>query len=412
MLRLIGDAHLMLRSVYQCLRALREAWQLPAAAKRMRRNDKHGLPARDPGIEAVLKESIAWLGRAQECSASRDGGVARDYSLIKGWNTSYPETTGYIVDTLIDYGKRTNDTLILARATRMLNWLTSIQLDSGAFQGGRIDSTPVVPVTFNTGQILLGLAAGVRAFNAYHEPMQRAADWLANTQDDDGCWRRFPTPFAAPGEKAYETHVAWGLMEAARLQPERAWGERALKNVRWALAKQRDNGWIDDCCLSDPTRPLTHTLGYALRGIVEAYRFSGKKDFLAAACCTADGLLTTMDEQGRLPGRLDASWQPAADWVCLTGSAQIAHSWLLLYRETGEEHYRNAAFAANRYVRRTVQVEGPDETRGGVKGSFPVNGDYGSYEYLNWAVKFCIDSNLLEQDIREQTHEAGRTAAG
>ena len=39
------------------------------------------------------------------------------------------------------------------------------------------------------------------------------------------------------------------------------------------------------------------------------------------------------------------------------------------------------------------------ETRGGVKGAFPVDGAYGEYEYLNWAAKFCIDANLLEAEL-------------
>ena len=104
------------------------------------------------------------------------------------------------------------------RARRMLDWLVSIQLPEGGFQGGTIDHAPVVPVTFNTGQVLLGLAAGVEEFGeAYIEPMRRAADWLVATQDRDGCWRRHPSPFAAPGEKTYETHVAWGLLEADRV---------------------------------------------------------------------------------------------------------------------------------------------------------------------------------------------------
>ena len=33
---------------------------------------------------------------------------------------------------------------------------------------------------------------------------------------------------------------------------------------------------------------------------------------------------------------------------------------------------------------------------GGVKGSFPVDGGYGTYEYLNWAAKFTIDANVKE----------------
>ena len=96
----------------------------------------------------------------------------------------------------------------------MADWLVSIQLPEGAFQGGRIDSRPVVPVTFNTGQVLLGLAAAHGHFGGYAEPLQRAADWLVRTQDSDGCWRLFPSPFALSGEKVYETHVAWALLEA------------------------------------------------------------------------------------------------------------------------------------------------------------------------------------------------------
>ena len=67
-------------------------------------------------------------------------------------------------------------------------------------------------MTFNTGQILLGLAAGVAEFgDQYRESMEQAAQWLVDTQDPDGCWRKHSTPFAKAGEKAYETHVSWGL---------------------------------------------------------------------------------------------------------------------------------------------------------------------------------------------------------
>lgn len=374
--------------------------RLPVAAKRAWLADARGLPAHDPGPERAIDEAIAWLGRAQDNSASADGGVARHYSLIKGWGTSYPETTGYIVPTMLAHADWRGDEDTRARARRMLDWLVSIQLADGGFQGGRIDATPVVPVTFNTGQILMGLAAGVVAFGeAYRAPMRAAADWLAKSQDPDGCWRKHPTPFAEPGEKAYETHVAWGLLEAARLEPDRPYGDKALANARWALQWQKPNGWIERCCLNDPVRPLTHTLGYALRGIVEAYLFSNDEAFLAAARRTADGLLGALRDDGFLPGRLDPDWRGAVDWACLTGTVQIAHSWLLLHEATGEARYLEAARRANRYVRRTIAIDGPAEMRGGVKGSFPVRGDYGAFEYLNWPPKFFIDAQMAELRI-------------
>jgi hypothetical protein len=231
--------------------------------------------------------------------------------------------------------------------------------------------------------------------------MLRAADWLVATQDPDGCWRRHPTPFAAPGEKVYETHVAWGLLEAARIEPGRGYAEAALANIRWALKFQRENGWFDRCCLTDPAAPLTHTMGYALRGVIEGYRFSGDAALLAAARRTADGLADTLGPDGFLAGRLHSDWSPAVEWSCLTGTVQLAACWLLLYADTRARRYRDAAFAANGFVRRTISVDGPDDVRGAIKGSFPISGGYGTYQYLNWAAKFFLDSHLMECSVRE-----------
>ncbi|MFN0303240.1 MAG: prenyltransferase/squalene oxidase repeat-containing protein [Burkholderiales bacterium] len=381
-------------------RRLREFLQLPAAARDQRRRDRSGLPTFDPGNARVLDGLKGWLYRAQDESKSQDGGVARDYSLINGWATSYPETTGYIIPTLIDYGQRGGEADAMARARRMADWLVAIQLPCGGFQGGKIDSRPVVPVTFNTGQILLGLAAAEQAFGQYRAAMHRAADWLVKTQDVDGCWRKHPTPFATAGEKAYETHVAWGLFEAARIDPDRGYGEAGLANVRWALGLQSDDGWIRECSLDDVTNPLTHTIGYALRGILEAYRFSKDPTFLNAAKRTADALLGVQAAKGFLPGCLRSDWSAATSWICLTGTAQIAHCWLLMYQYTGKRLYAEAAFEGNRLVRRTVVFDGVPDVRGGVKGSFPVDGEYGRYEYLNWAAKFLADSLMLEEKVR------------
>jgi len=378
---------------------VRDQLLLPAEASAERRRDRAGLPAHDPGSGPVLSALMDWLSCAQDQSLSRDGGVARDYSLIHGWASSYPETTGYILPTFLDYAEFSGRPEMRERARRMADWLVRIQLPGGGFQGGKIDATPRVPVTFNTGQILLGLVAAETAFGGYREALHRAADWLVETQDSDGCWRKHPTPFAAPGEKEYETHVAWGLFEAARIEPQRGYGDAGLANVRWALESQAANGWFSKCCLDQPARPLTHTLAYALRGVIEAYRFSEDRPFLDAARRTADGLLSTLGSDGTLPGQMLPDWSPAVDWVCLTGTAQVAHCWLLLSQLTGEARYAQAAAKANQFVRRAVRIDGPPQVRGGVKGSFPVNGDYGKYEYLSWAAKFLADSLMLEMRL-------------
>jgi hypothetical protein len=389
-------------------RRVRDELVLPPAAKAEAGRDARTIERPDPGIAEAVEAALSWLGAAQDESASRDGGIARHYSLLSGWSASYPETSGYIVPTLLRGQPGASAAQHRERGRAVLNWLAAIQLPDGGFQGGMVGQTPVVPVTFNTGQILIGLAAGVAEFgDSYRPAMQAAADWLVRTQDADGAWRRNPTPFAAAGEKAYETHVAWGLLEAARVEPNRGYAEAAARNIRWALGKQSPNGWFADCCLTDPSRPLTHTIGYALRGVIEGYRFSGDPAFLDAATRTAHGVMSALAGNGFLPGRLRRDWSGAVRWACLTGSAQMAHCWLLLYQITGDERFHHAARKTNAYLRSRVTVDGPRESRGGVKGSFPVDGGYGAYEYLSWACKFFIDSNLLELEIGSPVGHAG-----
>jgi hypothetical protein len=358
---------------------------------------------RDISIDVAVNEAVAWLERAQDNSLSADGGVARHYGLFSGWSASYPETTGYIVPTLISEARLRGNDVLLNRTRKMLDWLVRIQMPCGAFQGSTVDNPLVIPVTFNTGQILLGLAAGTKEFGlTYRKAMLSAADWLLETQDPDGCWRKHPTPFAIPGEKTYETHVAWGLFEAARLEGGNGYGEAAMRNVYWALSQQNEAGWFENCCLTDPGNPLTHTIGYALRGLVEAYRFSGDQKILQAAVKTAEGVLGALRPDGFLPGRLNRRWQSTLNWSCLTGTEQIAACWLLLYRHTHDQRFHDAALAANRYVRETLNLSGSPEVRGAVKGSFPVSGEYERFQYPSWASKFLIDANRLEQKLGQE----------
>jgi hypothetical protein len=323
---------------------------------------------------------------------------------LTGWATSYPETTGYIVPTVLDYAEKVDSAPLRDRARSMLDWLVSVQFPEGGFQGGTIDAHPRAPVVFNTGQILIGLARGVAVFgNAYRQPMCRAADWLVASLDLDGCWRKYPTPFAEPGEKAYDTHASWGLLEAERIQPGHGYAEAAMRNVRWAMTLQHRNGWVEKCCLSDPTRPLTHTLGYALRGFIEAYRFRPEPDIMVAAKALGDGLGSALQEDGFLPGRLSSDWLSNVSWSCLTGTSQVAHCWFLLSQLTHDGRYAELGCRANAYVRRRVKRQGPEDTIGAVAGSFPISGEYCHLQYPNWATKFTIDANILETECRPPT---------
>ena len=204
-----------------------------------------GLPE-DPGNARCVEACVEWLLEAQKHSISKDGGVARHFDLNKGWSESYPETTGYIIPTLLDQAGRMEDGGCLREAAeRMLCWLVTIQLPEGGFLGGHGYGNGRVPVVFDTGQILFGLAAGLQEFGQdYEMPLRKACDWLMSNQDEDGAWR-VPNPFAVPGVHTWETHVAWGMLVAAE-----ALGTEVAARLRAAGGSGRGGG-----------RPAADTLG-------------------------------------------------------------------------------------------------------------------------------------------------------
>ena len=80
-----------------------------------------------------LKAAIEWLCRAQDING--DGGVSAGWSFEDGWLPSYPETTGYIIETFLAAAGILNNMDLTARANRMIDWELSLQRADGAFPG-------------------------------------------------------------------------------------------------------------------------------------------------------------------------------------------------------------------------------------------------------------------------------------
>jgi hypothetical protein len=282
----------------------------------------------------------------------------------------------------------------------MADWEILVQLPDGGVRAGTMDAEVVAPTIFNTGQVLFGFA---RAFIATREPrfaeaLRRAADWLVAAQDADGAWRRFPSPFA-PGSdvKAYNTRSAFGLVRAWEALGEPRWLEAADANARWALENALPNAFLPHNCLTANPAPLTHTLAYSMRGLMEVGVATGQKRYTNHAVRMADAIAAQQRDDGSMPGRYDTQWQPAANWSCLTGNSQLAINWLRLARITGEKRFEKHAIASNRYNMRVQDLRQRDPNRAGaLKGSHPINGGYMTWRYPNWATKFFADALMLE----------------
>jgi hypothetical protein len=373
-----------------------------------------GFPAAEQH-EPHLLAAIAWLVRAAD--ASGDGGIARGFSLTwhpnflrSGWQPSYPETTGYIIPTLYAAAGRLGRADLAARAERAAHWEIEVQLPSGAVRGGVIGA-PECPAPFNTGQVILGwlLAWRETGRSEFAEAARRAAGYLATTLDADGFWRDGDPRLARTDSTLYHARAAWALAEAGTCFGDHTFLDAAARALRAAARLQTPNGWLPRCCLTDPSRPLLHTLAYATRGLLEGGRVLGDSALIRAAERAAAPLAASVRPDGWMAGRYRADWSPAVRWSCLTGQAQMANIWMRLAEITGDTSWLEPVPAVLRFLKRTQDREGSGSgVRGGILGAWPVSGDYAKYEVLSWATKFFADALMRHESI--EIHGLGGTS--
>jgi hypothetical protein len=369
-----------------------------------------GSPAAPPSValdgaalQWHLEATYRWLCRAHD--ATPDGGVAATFDLWRGaWSASYPETTGYIVPTLLALARARGDEEARARALRMAAWESDVQMADGAVLSGVLDMPPA-PAVFNTGQVVFGWIAAVQdgGGDRFAESARRACDWLVQRQSEDGAWRGELSIMTDAPIHTFNVRCAWAMAYAAHVLDEPRWLEAARRAADWAVEQQNDVGWFEHNGFTVAEAPLLHTIAYVIEGLLGVHAFTGEPRYLAAAARAVEGVVGAY-RTGRLAGRLDAAWAPAVSWRCVTGDAQIA---VVLHRLA--PHFPQAGYraVASRLIadvaamqlsvtggRRPAPDSGP--TVGGVPGSYPVWGAYLPHNLLNWAAKFFLDALLLE----------------
>jgi hypothetical protein len=354
-------------------------------------------PLRDH--RAHLEGAIDWLCRAQDVRDGRPdaGGVSAGWSFEDGWLPSYPETTGYIIETFLEAGRRLGRPELEQRAQRMIDWELSIQQRDGAFPGhfGEPGSRPVI---FNTGQIMHGMNAGYERLGRAEclDAAVRAGHWLAAQQDDTGVFVRFEHN-GIP--HVYNTRGTWALVKTALLAGDDELKRASIRHLDWALARQTASGWFADNAFVAGRAPFTHTIAYAIRGFLESGLLLGEPRYVDAAARAARAVAAQQRSDGWLAGTFSDGWVSQDTYCCLTGLAQMCICWSRLRDGAGEQGFDANIAAAIDCVKSSQRLADPaDEVRGGIAGSWPIWGAYSRFEFPNWAAKFFADALMLEMD--------------
>ena len=351
----------------------------------------------------AIPAAIRWLCTAHDAVARR--GVSSGFSLRDGWQKPFPETTGYILQTLLRYGRQTATSDCVERAYELGDWEIEVQNPDGGVIHGNYTGEPKPSSVFNTGMVIHGwLDLDADGGDArYLDAAVRAGLFLARTQDADGIWRGAIEYYDIP--HTYNARAAWALLRLALATGVDEFEVAAVRQLDWVVSVQRENGWFDHCTFRPRTLPNTHALAYTLRGLLESHLLTGRDDFLAAAVTPALVLAREFEMRGWLSANYGEHWQPAAWHECLTGTAQLGGVWLRLHEIVGDERLMRAGMrAVARAAARQVRDDWPP-VRGALAGSFPVYGRYAPLRFPNWATKFLVDG-LLQ---REATRSAATT---
>lgn len=333
---------------------------------------------------------------------SKDGGLG-SFHLIHGWSASYPETTGYIIPTLLQLAHRLSRPGLQERAVRAGEWLLRIQRGDGGWQGGRIDEDRP-SIVFNTAQVVRGMLAlhAVQSEDRYLNAAVRAGDWSVNVQELQGAWVKHNF---MQQERVYDSYVSAPLLHLWKITGNEAYRSAAMKNFDRVLQHQRPNGWFNnaDNTIKHNDRPITHTIAYTIDGLLEGHLISGEQQLLQAAKRAADVLLSRFLKNGSLHGRYDKEWRGSEDAIP-TGNAQLAICWARLNKITGDPQYAQGVEQMAEWLKAIQRLSrsGPVEAHGAVTGSYPLWGRYEKFAFPNWAQKYMADALLCAEGILPQ----------
>lgn len=360
-----------------------------------RRRDAGNRDAVSPKV--AIARGVDWLCLTHDVTGRR--GCAKGFSLLFGWQAAFPETSGYIIGTLLAYGRRAGREDCIARARELGDWELDVQNPDGGVILGLITDHEKPSTVFNTGMVMHGWLDLWRTDRdpRYLEAAERGGRWLLEQQDSDGAWRGEAEYFGIP--HTYSARVSWALTRLADATGDDLYRAAARRQLDWVLSMQRENGWFDACSFRLNIPPSTHVLAYTLRGLLETYALVGDERYLDAVLKTSEALVRAFERDGRLLASFDEGWRAVYHHECLTGVAQLAGIWLRLYQLLGDRRFLDVG---NRALETAVARQARSDwrpIRGALPGSFPIHGRYAPLQFPNWATKFLVDSLMLREEV-------------
>lgn len=345
------------------------------------------------GTEERLKACADWFVAAHK--GAGDGGVSAAYDLVRQkWLPSYPETTGYIIPSLLNMAKILKRPELVDTARVLGEFLLDQRSPEGAIS--HWSAKVPLPVVFDTGQVMFGWIALYEELGEerFLQAAEKAGRWLLDTMDDEGGWSQGQHLGV---KKTIDSRVTWALLCLQSHVHIEGLEDKVRRTLDWVVAQQLDNGWYRNAAFEPGQDPYTHTIVYTAEGLFECGLILHEEKYIAAARATQTALLEQQRSDGYLASTFGSSWQPSAHSACLTGMVQASKLWRQLgFRDDNKAFMRGATLALNYASAFQRILSARANIRGALPGSAPCLGGYERLKYPNWATKFLADALMVQ----------------
>jgi len=332
-----------------------------------------------------LELAANWLLTSQR----NEGGYSHSYNLLKGWSSAYPETTGYIISSMLAVSEKLSKTDYSDSAVRAGEWLLKIQNEDGSFS----DLTGKKQV-FDTGQIIYGLLAlyNFSKEKKWLDSAIRAGEWLVSVQEKNGSWIK-NSYNEIP--HTYYSRVGSILIQLGNTAGRKEFITAGKKNLNWVVSRQTEDGYFSDMAFAKGISPYLHTIVYVLEGLLHGHLLTKEKSYFSSVLKTAEQLRKISSERDFiLHSQYSEGWVSANKEKCITGLAQWTGVCLTLFELTKDVKWRDEAVKTIYYLKAKQLSKGSKNILGAIPSSIPIWGKYGKFSFFNWNSKFFIDTLL------------------
>lgn len=331
----------------------------------------------------ALKQNMYWVKNSFK--VNNNLGSSKYKTSWGRWASDYPETTGYLIPTLINSSELLKDKSLHTLAEQQVTYFKSLQLCSGGFA---IEKGNAKSYVFDSAQILIGL---INLYNSNKNNdillmIKHCYSWLINSLNNNGKFES--SNYKNNYNPSYYSRIVWSFFNAESILNVKS--EKSLTLYHHMKSLLNTNGTFNDCSFDGSSFAFTHNLIYSYRGLWESAIEIDDNSFMVVLKNHLLSITQKIIKDRHFNGEYNNEWKTQSRFICTTGNAQLVTLLLSVFGTEYEDILKACQILINPLLNQQKKMT--LFNKGAIPSSIPVWEKYQRFRYTNWTQKFYSDA--------------------